>query len=159
MSTIIKDILEKESGVVEIVKNIYIAPISIIFKKDKICLVDVIVNCTKDKYTSDPDVDISTKTYYNVPIDDTGRQENIDNFVTHTKDILPDVLNDYKNGKIILVHCSQGVQRSAAFIVIMLVKLFDISIERAVEIVLEKKHNCFFHGRQINFKESLLRLI
>jgi protein-tyrosine phosphatase len=154
MTENIKQILQSESGTVEIAKRIYIAPISIIYKPDSIKYVDVIVNCTKETYEYD-----TTKNYYQVPVDDTARQENIDNFVIYSKEILQDVIEDYKKGKIILVHCSQGVQRSAAFIAFILVKIFDISLERAVNRILLKKPNCFFHGRQINFKESLDKLL
>lgn len=74
------------------------------------------------------------------------------------KEILPDILKHYHNKRQIYVHCSQGVQRSAAFIAYLLINIYDVSIEEAVNMILIKKPNCFAHGRQVNFIESLKKL-
>ena len=136
----------------EIIENLYLGPISVIYAKDRIKF-DVIVNCTKDTYSHDADH------YYEVPVNDTDRPENIDLFVEHANKILPDVVAHYRDRKKIFVHCSQGVQRSAAFVAILLVRLRDMSLQDAIEYIVLKKPNCFSHGRQVNFMEALNRLV
>lgn len=138
----------------EIIKNIYVGPISIIYDEDKLKKFDVIVNCTKETYEKD-----ITQKYYQVPVDDTSRQENIDNFVLHSRKIIDDVIKDYDENKCILIHCSQGVQRSAAFAAYFFVKKFGITLNESIQFVVQAKPNCFFHGRQVNFMESLQKLI
>ncbi len=139
------------SKMVEIIDNVYIGPISEIYKKTYIDKIDVIVNCTKEQYETD-------KIYYCVPVDDTEMPENIDSFVKYSNTILPELIIHYKNGKRIYIHCSQGVQRSAAFVSIFLVKLNNITLEESIEFVLSKKSNCFSHGRRVNFMEAIIRM-
>lgn len=138
----------------EIIDNLYIGPISVVYSKEKIHF-DVIVNCTKDDY----DYIKITNNYYQIPVDDTKHPDNINTFVKYAIDILPKITEHYKNNKTIFVHCSQGVQRSAAFVAILLVFCKNITLEEAIKLVLLKKPNCFSHGREVNFIESLNRIV
>lgn len=138
----------------EIIPNIYIGPISVIYDNKQLEKFDVIVNCTKENYEKE-----ITQKYYQIPVDDTARQENIDNFVVYAKRIIDDVISDYDTNKCILIHCSQGVQRSAAFAAFFFIKRFGITLDESINFIVQVKHNCFFHGRQVNFIESLQKLI
>ncbi len=144
--------LDKIDKVHKITDGIYIGPISVFYNKVPNNF-DVIVNCTKEKY------EYNANYYYEIPVDDTECSTNIDIFVLNAKNILPVVLKHYRDKRQIYVHCSQGVQRSAAFIAYLLVNILDVSIEDAITMVLIKKPNCFSHGRHVNFMEALKRLL
>ncbi len=139
----------------EIIKNIHVGPISVVYNENELKKFDVIVNCTKENYENK--LNISQK-YYKIPIDDTARQENIDNFVVYSMEIIDDIIKDYDENKCILIHCSQGVQRSAAFAAYFLIKRFKITLDESVKFIVQIKPNCFFHGKQVNFIESLQKL-
>jgi len=138
----------------EIIEGVYVGPISMIFNKEFIKDIDIIVNCTKEEYPLE-----SGKKYYRIPVDDTERQVNIDDFVYYGNLILPDVIEDYKNGSKILIHCSQGVQRSAAFMAIFLIRHKNYLLNEAIDFIVSKKNNCFSHGRNVNFLEALKKMI
>lgn len=152
--------LDKIDKVYKIRDNIYIGPISVFYTKVPNNF-DVIVNCTKEKY------DHNANYYYEVPVDDTECPTNIDAFVLNAKKILPDILKHYNDKRQIYVHCSQGVQRSAAFVAYLLINIISdessnstqcLSLDEAINMILIKKPNCFAHGRQVNFMEALKRL-
>jgi protein-tyrosine phosphatase len=46
--------------------------------------------------------------YYRIPVDDNGKNSEINNFYEYTIKILNLVVNEYNNGKNILVHCLAG---------------------------------------------------
>jgi protein-tyrosine phosphatase len=77
--------------------------------------------------------------YYRIPIDDNGKDIEIENFYKYTMRILHLIIDEYKKGKNILVHCLAGNQRSAAFICAFLMYYKNISLEESVKYLLEKK--------------------
>jgi protein-tyrosine phosphatase len=96
--------------------------------------------------------------YYRIPVDDNGKDIEIQNFYKYTMEILHLIINEYKKGKNILVHCLAGNQRSAAFVVAFLMFYKNIRLEDSVKYVLEKKPNVFFFGQTINFKNALEKM-
>ena len=139
----------------EIIDRLYIGNIQVVYNKNFMKEIDIIVNCTKEKYTIECQKQNENKKIYVIPIDDTSIQNNIDTFVSVSKEILPQLINDYNVGHTILVHCSQGQQRSAAFVSIFLVYLLNISLEDAIQMVISKKPSVFSSGREINFIKAL----
>ena len=93
--------------------------------------------------------------YYRIPIDDNMKKEEIDHFYKYSKDTIPKIIDEYNSGKNILIHCLAGNQRSAAFVVIFLMKYLSITSQQAIEKVLDKKPNSFFFGSQINFIDAI----
>jgi protein-tyrosine phosphatase len=136
-----------------IIDNLYIGPISVIHSKE-ITDFDVVVNCTKEKYDHS-----NIQHYYEIPVDDTERQENIDNFIIYALKILPDVIEHIKQGQMVFVHCSQGVQRSAAFMALLLIYTKGMTLQESINFIVSKKPNCFSHGRQVNFMKSIVKVV
>jgi protein tyrosine phosphatase len=93
--------------------------------------------------------------YYRIPVDDAGRTEDIGVFTEHLKTLVPKIIEEYKQGRSILVHCLAGVQRSAAFVVAFLMAHEGMSLDQSIEYVLNKKPNVFFFGNDVHFMESL----
>jgi len=96
--------------------------------------------------------------YYRIPVDDNGKQEEINNFYKLIKELLPIIEIEYKKGKCILVHCLAGNQRSAAFICAFLIYTKKFTLDESISYLLEKKPNVFFFGSQINFIEALVKI-
>jgi protein-tyrosine phosphatase len=96
--------------------------------------------------------------YYRIPIDDSGKDKDIQDFYKLVIPLLPIIKKEYDSGKKILVHCSAGVQRSASFVCAFLMYYHNISLQQSIDYVLEKKPNVFFFGRQNNFINALLNI-
>lgn len=71
--------------------------------------ITVIVNCTKDL----PFLDIGGVYKYRIPVHDNLEKEEIYAMYKWLDNILPILINHYRNGRTILVHCAAGMQRSA----------------------------------------------
>ena len=162
----------------EIIPNLYIGSIEasenfdFIEKKN----ISVIINCSKDicnKFSINllKPIESAPKDvqdwlynnsfyikYYRVPIDDSGKDNDIDEFYDHTIKLLPIIEKEYIDGKNILVHCLAGNQRSAAFICAFLMYHKKISLKDSIELILDKKPNVFFFGSKINFIDALNKL-
>jgi len=162
----------------EIIPRLYIGPIeaSTDFEEIKKRQISVIVNCSKnidnkfelnllkpiEQAPSDVQFWLMENSYYikyhRIPVDDNGKEEEITNFYTYVIEILPEINRLYKVGKTILVHCLAGNQRSAAFICAFLMYNQQLVYEEAIGLLLSKKPNVFFFGKQINFSQALLRI-
>lgn len=126
--------------------------------------INVIVNCSKnfrnvfEPFVIEPiDKEILEKhfiKYYRVACDDNGRDEEIDNFLHGTKEIIDNVLQDYKNGKNILVHCAAGQQRSCSFAVCLMNRL-GFTKDAAYYEILRKRECAFSFGNEIHFKRGI----
>ncbi len=93
--------------------------------------------------------------YYRVPIDDTQKDIEIDNFYNYIIEIVDKIIEEYDSGKTILFHCLAGNQRSAAGIVAFLMKYNKWTLEESIKYVLTQKPNVFFFGSNINFIKAL----
>ena len=95
--------------------------------------------------------------YYRISIDDSGKDNDIEQFYFYVKNIIQPIIDEYKKGKTILIHCLAGNQRSAAFVTIFLMYYKKLSLQESINFVLEKKPNVFFFGSNINFMNALLK--
>ena len=162
----------------EIMPNLFIGSIEashdndFIFSKN----ISVIVNCSKDikdsfslnllKPIENAPKEIQEWLYnnsyyikyYRIPVDDNGKDIEINNFYEYTINILYKVYDEYKKGKHILVHCLAGNQRSAAFICSFLMLCKNITLNESIDYLLIKKPNVFFFGKTINFKNALEKI-
>lgn len=162
----------------EIIENLFLGNIDNAkdfqsIKDKKIC---VIVNCTKDienfhslnllKPLEEAPQEIQNWLcensyyikYYRVPIDDSGKDKDIEDFYHISMEIIWKVLEDYKKGKAILVHCLAGNQRSASFICIFLMLYKKMSLKESINYLVEKKPSVFFFGSQVNFQNALNKI-
>lgn len=162
----------------EVIPRLYIGPIeaSTDFEEIKKKNITIIVNCTKDidnkfelrllkpieEAPSDVQYWLMENSYYikyhRIPVDDNGTDEEVDIFYKHVVELLPQIEYLYQYGKSILVHCLAGNQRSAAFICAFLMYHSNLVYEEAIGLLLQKKPNVFFFGKQINFDKALLRI-
>jgi len=126
--------------------------------------ISVVVNCTKNlpnvydplPVTTIPN-DILEKyfiKYYRVGCDDNGREEEIDNFINGTQKIINSVIEEYKNGKKILVHCVAGQQRSCGFVLCMLKKM-GYDRDTGFMIIVGARTNAFNYGREVHFERGI----
>lgn len=162
----------------EIIPNLYLGNVD--SSKDYDFIIDkkinIIVNCSKDlkneyslnllKPIEEAPLEIQEWLYnnsyyikyYRIPVDDNGKDTEIQNFYKYTNEILDIIVNEYKKGKNILVHCLAGNQRSAAFITSFLMFYKNITLGESVSYLLSKKPNVFFFGETINFINALEKI-
>jgi len=162
----------------EITPNLYLGSVEssrdndFIYSKN----ISVIVNCSKDiidtyslnllKPIEDAPKEIQDwlynnsyyVKYYRIPIDDSGKEKDIEDFYKLTISLLSIIKKEYDSGKKILVHCQAGVQRSASFVCAFLMYYHNYSLQKAIDYLLEKKPNVFFFGRQNNFIKALQKI-
>lgn len=96
--------------------------------------VNVIINITDD--IDNFFADDSNFTYYKFPIKDNN-EDDITDILNHTFNIIKYHLN---KGDCILVHCFMGASRSASVIIHYLMKTNNISYDRALQYVIEKRN-------------------
>lgn len=162
----------------EIIQNIYLGSIEASQDRDFVFgkNISVIVNCSKDikdtyslnllKPIEEAPQEIQNWLYnnsyyikyYRVPVDDSGRDKDIEEFYQYTIKLLPKIKNEYNNNKNILIHCQAGAQRSASFVVAFLMYYYKMSLNDSIKYVLLKKPNVFFFGTKNNFYNALLKI-
>jgi dual specificity MAP kinase phosphatase len=138
--------------------------------------ISVIVNCSKDiadsfslnllKPIEEAPVDVQEWLYensyyikyYRIPVDDNGKDQEVENFREYTIKLLSIIKNDFDKGKKILVHCLAGNQRSASFVCAFIMLYKNIKLIDCIKLLLEKKPNVFFFGNRINFINALENL-
>ncbi len=111
--------------------------------------ITVIVNATKNLPFA-----LGVDTYkYRVPVDDNLEEVEIKNMGKWSAEIVYKVLDQYKKGATILVHCAAGMQRSAAIVAMLLIVIKDMTTNEAIEYVRSRRRIAFFPGA--NFKRSI----
>ena len=138
--------------------------------------ISVIVNCSKDiedsfslnllKPIEDAPIDVQNWLYensyyikyYRIPVDDNGKDKEIENFYEYTVKLLNIIKNEYDKTKKILVHCLAGNQRSASFICAFIMLYKNLSLNESIKLLLDKKPNVFFFGSKINFIKALKKI-
>lgn len=162
----------------EIIPNLYLG--SIESSRDNEFIhsnnVSVIINCSKDivdtyslnllKPIEEAPIDVQNWLYnnsyyikyYRIPVDDSGREKDIEDFYKLTIPLLSIIKKEYDNGKKILVHCQAGVQRSASFVCAFLMYYHHINLQRSIDYLLEKKPNVFYFGSRNNFINALINI-
>lgn len=110
--------------------------------------VKVVFNCTKD-WPFHPDV----LRQYRIPVHDNLQKEEIQNLYEWAPEILAKLIQEYKRGEVILVHCHAGMQRSAAVVAMFLMTVFGMSKEEAIRHIKSKRAVAFFPSA--NFEPAL----
>jgi dual specificity phosphatase 12 len=110
----------------------------------------VVFNCTKNLSFS-PIVPIK----YRVPVDDNLEDEEIRNMELWSAEIAYKMMNEYVEGKTILVHCMAGMQRSAASVAFFLIAFLKMRALDAMKMIKEKRRVAFYpranFGRSIDY--------
>ncbi len=95
--------------------------------------------------------------YIRFPIENSMDNDVITNFYDYSIQMLPLILQKYKNNSVILIHCKDGLQVSASLMIIIIMVLLKINIKDALDFLLSKKPNAFFNGRHVNFLDAIER--
>ena len=146
----------------EVIKNLWlgnaVAASDVNFLREK--HITLVVNCTKTLSFVDDHI-----RGIRIPVDDPGpgktiRNPNI-NIMYRCLPLVSDIIyNEINKGGVVFVHCRAGIQRSACVVAAFLLTYLkesgkQISIERAKNIILEKRPVAFYEGENINFIEAL----
>lgn len=140
--------------------------------------INVIVNCTTDI----PFAGFVNSKYYTtkrVCVEDSLLEKDILLMQSYFVDVLPFLLKQYNDGKVILIHCFKGKQRSTIVMAAFLKVLYDngkwnesdgvnvtsemdgVSLEEQFKIICNyictKRPSAFMYGLRANFKNSFLR--
>ena len=110
----------------------------------------VVFNCTKNLSFS-PIIPIK----YRIPVDDNLEEDEIRNMELWSGEIAYKMMNEYVEGKTILVHCMAGMQRSAASVAFFLIALLKLRALDAMRMIKEKRRIAFYpranFGRSIDY--------
>ncbi len=160
----------------EVYPNIYIGGSDSSKDKDFIKNenIQIIVNCTKDLNNIFEPIFINpieeapeevkkwikenTVKYYRLPIDDNGKKEELDNFYNFSHLIIKELVKEYQDGKKILIHCLAGAQRSCSLTAYLLMKITNKKLDQVFDIIINKRKQAFFFGRQYNFLQPLKQI-
>lgn len=107
-----------------------------------------VVNVTTDIPFSDGD-----KPCYRIPVFDIGVQSQQDIMFSHFFDICSNVDDQLKNGNV-LVHCSEGKQRSCTVVVAYLMWKNKWNVDKSIK-QLQNEHPLAFHDSTVHFLTSL----
>lgn len=108
-----------------------------------------VFNCTKDLQFHP-----SIPNRYRVPVDDNLKDEEIRNMELWSYEITYKLLNEYKKGQPILVHCAAGMQRSAAVVAMFLMATQGMNWDQAYRHIRQRRAIAFFP--KANFEKSIL---
>lgn len=150
--------------------NRYISVDKDFISKNKI---DVIVNCTKELPFVD-DIPNSEIKQIRIPVDDSLLEKDLLLMEEYLKVVIPELIEDYKNGKTILIHCFAGKQRSAIVMATILFEMFlqenkcndenyiDSTHKQRLEndvftLILSQRPQAFTYGYRINFYKTFRR--
>ena len=111
--------------------------------------ITTVFNCTKDLPFSPL---IPRK--YRVPVDDNLKAHEIKNMADWSPEIVYKVINEYKSGSVILIHCFAGMQRSAAVMAMTIIALSGHSSGEIIPYIRSRREVAFFP--EANFYKSIL---
>lgn len=111
--------------------------------------IKTVFNCTKDLQFH-PSIPIR----YRVPVDDNLKEEEIRNMELWSYEVIYKLLNEYKKGEPILVHCAAGMQRSAAVVAMFLVATRGMNWDQAYRHIRQRRAIAFFP--KANFEKAIL---
>lgn len=134
----------------KIINGLYISDMNITTETIRTYRIGGILNCTPDVPSR---TDVET---IRIPVEDslhmTAQTRMCAYFPVMTAFIHKVRELDKKN---VLVHCIQGKQRSATAIVAYLMKYYNLTLDKAVQIVVRKHPIAFNGGRSIHFEHAL----
>jgi rhodanese-related sulfurtransferase len=134
----------------EIIPGIWIGSQKAALNKDWLSQhrISSVFNCTKD-IPFYPNV---TKKF-RIPVDDNLKEEEIRNLELWSYEIVFKMLQEYKTGQTILVHCAAGMQRSAASVAMFLIVLKNMKPSEAIAYIRSKRPIAFRPAA--NFKPAI----
>jgi len=110
--------------------------------------IKTVFNCTKNYPFHS-----SVRRQYRVPVDDSLQDEDIRNLELWSFEIVTKMMNEYKMGNTMLVHCAAGIQRSASSVAMFLMTLYKMSPEDAIQFIKERRPIAFRPA--VNFDRSI----
>ena len=110
--------------------------------------IQVVFNCTKDAPFHP-----SIRRRYRVPVDDNLQEDEIRNMELWSYEIVYKLMNEYKQGRPILVHCHAGMQRSPAVVAMFLIVLHRMTLDQAKAFIKQRRPIVFFW--QANFEKAM----
>ena len=122
--------------------------------------ITVVFNCTKDLPFHS-----SIRRRYRVPVDDNLQEDEIRNLELWAFETVLKMLQEYKAGRSILVHCHAGMQRSPAVIAMFLIVYQRITAEKAMNFIKQRRPVAFFwnanfgpaiHGFDASFQKLMI---
>ena len=112
--------------------------------------ISVIYNCTKNlEFADSPTI----KRRYRIPIDDNLEEEEINNLAKWAPEAVLFLIQEYRKGSTILVHCAAGMQRSAATVAMFLIATENLTPDQAIAEVKARRPIAFFP--HANFRKSI----
>lgn len=120
--------------------------------------IETVFNCSKD-IPFHPLI----RRRYRVPVDDNLQAEEIRNLELWSFEIVYKMIQEYKEGHPILVHCAAGMQRSPAVVALFLIATAGLPHENAMGYIQSKRPVAFFLNANFlpairGFEESLQKL-
>jgi protein-tyrosine phosphatase len=106
-----------------------------------------IVNCTKNLPFA-----YEHNAAKRIPVDDLNDDENNDVMTSYLPDICDFIDREIQSGKKVVVHCQQGLSRSASVIVAYLMKYKHMPMTEAIELVRKKRCGALLF---LNFEKCL----
>jgi dual specificity phosphatase 12 len=110
--------------------------------------IKTVFNCTKNY-----PFHVSVRRQYRVPVDDSLQDEDIRNLELWSFEIVTKMMNEYKMGNTMLVHCAAGIQRSASSVAMFLMAAFKMSPDEAIQFIKERRPVAFKPA--VNFDRSI----
>ena len=110
--------------------------------------IKTVFNCTKDLPFHS-----SIHNRYRVPVDDNLAEVEIRNMELWSYEILYKLLNEYKKGDPILVHCAAGMQRSAAVVAMFLMVTRGMNWDQAYRHIRQRRAIAFVP--RANFQKAI----
>jgi hypothetical protein len=144
--------METEANAHEIIPRLWLGNAKASVDEDFIGRNNIVVvfNCTKNLPFS-PMIPIK----YRIPVDDNLEEEEIRNMELWSAEIAYKMMNEYVEGKTILVHCMAGMQRSAASVAFFLIAFLKMRALDAMKMIKEKRRVAFYpranFGRSIDY--------
>lgn len=119
--------------------------------------IQVVFNATKDAPFHP-----SIRRRYRVPVDDNLQESEIRSLELWSYEIVYKVMNEYKEGRPILIHCHAGMQRSPAIVAMVLMTLYTMSTDQAKAYIRNKRPIAFlpsanFETAMRGFERSLTK--
>lgn len=135
--------------------------------------IDVIVNCTKELPFVELEQDQMPK-LIRIPVDDSLLEKDLILMEHYLKTVIPELIDDYRDGKTVLIHCFAGKQRSAIVMATMLFEMFlqdsNDNLENYIDnahkqrlendvftLILAQRPQAFTYGYRINFYKTFKR--
>lgn len=120
--------------------------------------IETVFNCSKD-IPFHPLI----RRRYRVPVDDNMQPEEIRNMELWSYEIVYKLMQEYKEGQPILIHCAAGMQRSPAVVALFLIATAGMTHEQAIAFIQSKRPIAFFRNANFlaamkGFEESLQKL-